>query len=134
MHVDKFHNYLLSLLLTLQLIGYILIFAVWANYGTRGLIFSMIMFFLLCSLSIYYLQKIRVYNDKGKEQNLSDIFSDTVILVWWLVISTIIGIIVGALVGYSLAKEYNKSRIVGLLIPLIVSGILLISLASVAEA
>lgn len=133
MHVDRYDNYLLSVLLGLQLLGYVLFFTLWSKFGGKGVIFAMIVYFMLCSLVLHYMQKIKVYDDKGKEQKLSDILGDVFEITLWLIVSTIIFTIIGVFVGHHLANKYNRKHAIGMTIPIISVGVLLGSLTFIAK-
>lgn len=134
MHIDKFSNYLLALLLTLQIVGYVLLFSMWSHFGTRGLFFSTIIYFMICTLCIFYIQRINVYDDRGNKQKLSDVFGGVFAIVMWLIVTSVITVVVAMMLGYYLATKYNREHLAGILIPLITLGVLYGSLAFVSTS
>lgn len=133
MNTDKFSNYLLALLLTLQLIGYLIFFSLWIRFGTPGAILAIVLVFIIDSLSLYYIQRIKVTNDKGIKQTLSDIISDVIGVVIWLGVSSILFTIITMVIGYKLAIDNNLPKEIGLFIPFLAVGTLYGSLFFVSK-
>jgi len=124
MKVNTFANYLLVALIGLQICGYLLLFFSWIKFGTEGLAGAIIISLLADILILKYLKSLKVYDDNGMKQDLTQILGDIIAVVIILIASTFILTFITIVIGYNLAEKHDRSRITGVMIPFLASGIL----------
>jgi hypothetical protein len=133
MNVNNFANYLLALLLALQLIGYFVLFGLWSKFGVRGMLLGVVLMFIVDTIALYYIQTIKVYDSSGVEKDIGQILGDVFAVAVWLAISTVVFTIVTMFIGYHLAVKTGRRKSVGLFIPFLAAGTLYGSLAFVTK-
>lgn len=133
MDVDKFSNYLLAILLTLQLIGYVIFFLLWIRFGFHGVLLAIALVFILDTMILYYLQRVKITDDKGLKKNLESVIGDVIAIAVWLGISSVFFTIITMVIGYDLAIKYNMTKEMGLFVPVLAVGTMYGSLAFVSK-
>jgi hypothetical protein len=118
-------NTVLLLLILLQIINYVIIFTYWIKYGSKGIMLSILLIFVInISVLIIY---TRV--NKPQKSNLKDTIGTIIGTAMLLGISLFLLTIAGCIVGYKLAEKNGLEKIVGIFLPIISTGILLMSVS-----
>jgi hypothetical protein len=117
MESEKYARYLLTLLLSLQIIGLIIFFVMWINFDGKGILLATLVLFKFNAMAISNFQKMDVYDADGRTLTMREAINTTNNMVVILGIMCAMSIIIGCIIGNSLAVAYNKDREYGLFIP-----------------
>jgi len=120
MDIDTFANYLLALIIALQLIGMILFLMLFHHVGPKALPLAVILMFLINSVALYYVQKVKVYDNNGKKvDKLSDVFGDMIAVTVWSTVSAFILLIIGIIFAWRSATQKGRNHGYAFLVPIL---------------
>ena len=105
MNVDKFSNYMIALLIFLQVVSTVLFLTLFSAFGNKGLLFATVLVVGINFAVFYGVQKITVYDDKGKQVGLGDIFGDVIAVVMITLAVSIILFVVGMIYALRIATD-----------------------------
>ena len=96
MQVNKFANYLLALIILLQLLNMIVFSYFVPKHGSKAIVPVFLVLFIVNASALFGIRKIKVYDDKNKPyENLGHILGDVIAVAVWSVIVSIVLTIVG---------------------------------------
>jgi hypothetical protein len=120
MDVNTFANYLLALLIALQLIGAIVFLLLFHHVGPKSIPLSIILMFLINSVALYYIQKVKVYDKDGKVvEKPADILGDVIAVTVWSTISALIITIIAIVFAWRSATVKGRNHGLAFLVPIL---------------
>lgn len=110
MNINEFSNYLIALLIFLQVLTMVVFLALFSAYSNTGLLYATILMVLVNTAVFYGVKKINVYDAKGKQVNLGDVFGDVIGVVMITFIVSVVLLITGMFLSLRVAstKGYGK--------------------------
>ena len=128
MNAKSYANYLLLLLIGLQLLSMIVFLLLYSHIGPKSLILSVLLMGIFNILCITGFDSIVIYDRNGKQVKPKDKLAGNIIAisVWSAIISVIL-IIVGSLFAYKSSQSYGHHLITSLFVPILSTGTFYIS-------
>lgn len=118
------NDYLLTVLLGLQLVGCLLLLYLWLNYNIQGLLVGVPILLLIDFLMLKYVKSRKANNNKKISKVFGDIIGTGIVFS----LSVIVSIIVFGYIGYKQAHKKGLEKMIGVSIPVLETAILLGSL------
>lgn len=119
MNIDKFANYLIALLIFLQLLGLVLFLVLFSAFGGKGLLYATILMIGINVAALYGTQKINVYDNQGKQVSFGNLFGDVIALMMITLAVSIILFITGMFYSLKTASEKGYSSGSAVLLPIL---------------
>lgn len=134
MDVNSFANYLLALIIVLQLVGMIIFLVFFRYIGMKALPAAAVLMFVIDSTALYYFQKIDVYDKNEKKvDNIFDVLGDVLAITAWSAIISVLLIAVGIFFSIRIAVENGRNKVAAVFLPFISTAVFYGSLLFVAK-
>lgn len=121
---NKEAEYLIALLISLQLVGYLILFTVWAWAPFYAVFGVLILYLGVCVGSIYAFNK-KMTTSSSASESISDLFKESATVAIVGGISSAVLLIIGLIVAFFVARNSQKSFFLGMLIPLLIYPVLI---------
>jgi hypothetical protein len=131
MNVDTFANFLLAVIILLQLVGMILFLVFFRYIGTKAVPFIMVAMLFADIAILDAMEKVKVYDKNGNPVNsLDDIIGDVIAVMAWSAVASVILVIVGLV--FALQIE-GRSKVMAVFLPLLATATFYGAFAFVAK-